>query len=218
MLTGACAGRLLARGPAGGAARSGVPRFWSRELGQAHLFLRVDCQRLIAKGKWKESFLFICKWKSDEDRASLHQRFHFQSRGFQKGGRPWGGRRARPGPRAFPRQPGPARPLVQATCLVWKVRTCRGHTRAAARPRLSVRRDRRCKAAMPNSWQGLERVCKFSSLNRWPREISQQQRLGAGQPPKRAMLSADRQCVHSASVLRLTPSGPRAPRTGSGVR
>lgn len=141
MLTGACAGRLLARGPAGGAARSGVPRFWSRELGQAHLFLRVDCQRLIAKGKWKESFLFICKWKSDEDRASLHQRFHFQSRGFQKGGRPWGGRRARPGPRAFPRQPGPARPLVQATCLVWKVRTCRGHTRAAARPRLSVRGD-----------------------------------------------------------------------------
>lgn len=44
----------------------------------------VDCQRLITKGKWKKSFLFICKWKSDEGCAEMHQRFPFQMKGFQK--------------------------------------------------------------------------------------------------------------------------------------
>lgn len=180
---------LLARGAAGGVTRSRVPRPWSRELGQTHLFLRVDCQRLIAKGEREKSCPFICKWKSDEAGASLHQRFHSQSGGFQSVARlTLGGRQALAArgpvlrPRVLPRQPrarapaGPGRPLSVESADVSGTHTGRGLSPSVSPRRLggALLPASGARPAMPNSWPGLTRVCKPSSPSRRPREILRQ--------------------------------------------
>ena len=80
------------------------------------MFLCLSFLGLISLLSFSEFSLFICKWKSDEGCAEMHQRFPFQMKGFQKDSWPWGAWQAQAAssecPVSLPDVPGPPCPRV----------------------------------------------------------------------------------------------------------